>query len=156
MKPMASIIMGVAAISLCGCFCKAVPRHRSLGHLDLTQTNSTFRTTFVAPKGGASFVLAFPAEKVASGPFCSHPDWPLEVSLQIRTPKDPSFLLSKDFGRTDFQFTSWHTPATSLLFNWDVWPGIFTEGKEYELSLSMKRVVPELGTVEVYLHWVDE
>jgi len=158
MKKMLNLGLLGVAILLCGCFCKAVPRNRSLGHFDLAATNATFMTEFVAPKGGASFVFVFPAEKVSSGAFCSHPDWPLNVLLQIRTPTtDPSFLLSKEFGTNDFQFTSWHSPATSILFTWDLWPpGVFREGKKYELVLTAKRPVPELGTAEVFLHWIDE
>ncbi len=158
MKKTLSMGLLGAAILLSGCFCKALPRNRSLGHMDLAATNAIFKTEFVAPKGGASFVLAFPAERVNSGAFCSHPDWPLSVLLQIRMPTtDPTFLLSKEFGTNDFQFTNWHSPATSILFTWDLWsPGVFREGKTYELVLSAKQPVPALGTAEVFLHWMDE
>jgi len=79
------------------------------------------------------------------------------VSLKISKPSDSSFVLAKDFGPNEFQFTSWHSPATSILFNWDLWtPGLFREGKEYGILLTVKKSAPELGTAEVFLHWVED
>ena len=137
-----------------GC-CKGMPKHRSLGTLDLSAANASFNAEFVCPDRLTGLLLVVHDGKGAAREYCSSPSWPLTLSIEIVQPSGNQSVLAATVDKDTLQFTTWHNPSTSVLLN--LTPplaGTLEPGQTYSIRITVNEPYEDLGEAEVFLHWL--
>ena len=156
MKQITIQVLLVSALFLNGCrIVKDVPTKKKLIEFNCSENNKEVSTNFICPEKGIGFTLVFDDGRGDKRDFCSHPDWPLYIILEVYEPEDKQPAYKSEYDKNKMVFTSWHNNSTSVLLEDNSVFKQLSPNKEYKISLQIIKSDPNLGVSSLYIHWFE-
>lgn len=127
---------------------------KHLATIDLSAKSGKCDTTFRWPDPYPSLALTLSDSNGATRAFGTHPDWPLELQLDVVDKRSGAVAVSTKITKDQMEFANWDPPATCLAVALANWYNVLQKGHSYRLVLTVLHEQKELGPARVTLQWV--